>query len=71
MAMSWAQRLKRVFNIDIETCEQCQGPVKVIACIEAPVAIRQILDHLAAKESAKQALQPPGRGPPQLVLFDA
>ena len=71
MAMSWAQRLKRVFNIDIEICEQCQGPVKVIACVEDPVAIRQILDHLAATEAAKQALQPPGRGPPQLGLFDA
>jgi len=71
MAMSWAQRLKRVFNIDIEICEQCQGPVKVIACVEDPVAIRQILDHLAAKEPANQALQPPGRGPPQLELFDA
>ncbi len=71
MAMSWAQRLKRVFNIDIEICEQCQGPVKVIACVEDPVAIRQILDHLAATEAAKQALQPPGRGPPQLELFDA
>jgi hypothetical protein len=71
MAMSWAQRLKRVFNIDLEICEQCQGPVKVIACVEDPVAIRQILDHLAATEASKQALQPPGIGPPQLELFDA
>ncbi|MGB3725698.1 MAG: hypothetical protein WA981_08025 [Glaciecola sp.] len=23
-AMSWAQRLKRVFNIDITVCEKCQ-----------------------------------------------
>jgi len=30
-AMSWAQRLKRVFNIDIETCSKCGGAVKVIA----------------------------------------
>ncbi|MFA5679700.1 MAG: IS91 family transposase, partial [Pseudomonas sp.] len=35
-SMSWAQRLKRVFNIDIETCRECGGAVKVIACIEAP-----------------------------------
>lgn len=72
MAMSWAQRLKRVFNIDIETCEQCQGPVKVIACVEDPVVIRQILDHLETKEAAdKQTRLPPGRAPPQLGLFDA
>jgi hypothetical protein len=24
-SMTWAQRLKRVFGIDIETCEQCGG----------------------------------------------
>jgi len=34
--MSGAQRLKRVFNIDIETCGECGGPLKVIACIEDP-----------------------------------
>ena len=33
-AMTWSQRLKRVFNIDIETCNQCSGTVKVIACIQ-------------------------------------
>ena len=37
--MTWAQRLKRVFNIDIETCEACGGRVKVIACIEDPAII--------------------------------
>jgi len=35
--MSWAQRLKRVFNIDISTCDVCGSAVKVIAGIEAPV----------------------------------
>ena len=35
-AMSWAQRLKRVFAIDIETCRQCGGHLRVIASIEAP-----------------------------------
>ena len=35
--MSWAQRLKRVFNIDIETCSVCGGSMKVIACIEDPL----------------------------------
>ena len=32
-SMTWAQRLKRVFNIDVETCRECGGAVKVIACI--------------------------------------
>lgn len=32
--MTWAQRLKRVFNIEIEKCDKCGGKLKVIACIE-------------------------------------
>ena len=30
-AMSWAQRLKRVFGIDIETCPACGGAMRIIA----------------------------------------
>ena len=47
--MTWAQRLKRVFNVDIETCTECGGLVKVIACIEGPVVIQRILNHLKGK----------------------
>ena len=36
VAMIWAQRLKRVFNIDVQTCRVCGGAAKVIACIEDP-----------------------------------
>jgi len=39
-AMTWAMRLKRVFNIDITICRFCQGHLKVIACIEE----RQVID---------------------------
>ncbi len=39
--MIWAQRLKRVFNIDIETCEHWGGQIKVIASIEVPVGIKK------------------------------
>ena len=45
-AMTWAQRLKRVFDIDIETCAECGGDVKIIASIEDPVVIQKILAHL-------------------------
>ncbi|MCP5348343.1 MAG: hypothetical protein H7A04_15925 [Pseudomonadales bacterium] len=61
--MTWAQRLKRVFRIDIETCEKCQGPVRIIACIEEPALIRQFLEHLRKKESeVSQTELPPGAG---------
>ena len=33
-AMTWAQRLKRVFNIDITTCETCGGTAKVVVSID-------------------------------------
>jgi hypothetical protein len=33
-AITWAQCLKRVFGIDIETCPACAGVVRIIACIE-------------------------------------
>ena len=30
--MPWAKRLKRVFQIDVETCPKCGGTIKIIAC---------------------------------------
>jgi hypothetical protein len=45
-AMSWAQRLKRVFGIEIESCDKCGGAVKIIASIEDPQVIGRILEHL-------------------------
>ena len=63
--MTWAQRLKRVFNIDIETCSVCGGAMKVIACIEDPVVIKQILDHLEHKAEASEPWAlPESRAPP-------
>jgi hypothetical protein len=66
--MNWAQRLKRVFRIDIEPCERCGGKVRIIASIEEPTVIGRILTHLQ-----RTALPPAGftlasahspRGPP-------
>jgi Putative transposase/Transposase zinc-binding domain len=69
-AMTWAQRLKRVFNIDIETCWECGGAMKVIACIEDPLVIQKILNHLKEKGEYHDAFRlPESRGPPQTSLF--
>jgi hypothetical protein len=69
-AMTWAQRLKRVFNIDIETCHHCGGAVKIIACIEDHAVIKKILDHLVAKATTADILKlPESRAPPPAVLF--
>ncbi|MCP4874124.1 MAG: IS91 family transposase [Gammaproteobacteria bacterium] len=77
-AMTWAQRLKRVFNIDISTCDACGGAVRVIASIEDPVvipttlaalagqALKQILSHLERKAESKEFNPlPENRAPPQ------
>lgn len=70
-AITWAQRLKRVFNIDIETCSECGGAVKAIACIEDPMVIDKILTHLHKKAaSAGTGLLSEVRVPPQTGLFN-
>lgn len=67
--MTLAQRLKRVFNIDIEVCSRCGGSVKVIACIEEQDAIDRILAHLESKKQNTPAL--PHLAPPtQSVTWD-
>jgi hypothetical protein len=58
VAMSWAQRLERVFAIDIESCRRCGGKLRMIADIEAPALIERILAHLE---------QPPKDNPPFAV----
>jgi len=64
--MTWAQRLKRVFGIDIQTCPACGGAMRIIACIEDVVVIEKILAHLDAKVAAAQAARPPPcRAPPE------
>ena len=61
--------MKRVFNIDILTCEHCGGPVKVIASIERPVVIKTSLAHLARQaEAATPGFRPFARAPPQQEL---
>ena len=67
-AMTWAQRLKRVFDIDIETCSECGGDVRIIACIEDPAVISKILTYLDDKVATvgtvrlPQCRAPPARG---------
>lgn len=59
-----AQRLKRVFAIDIETCRECGGELRVIASIEEPAVIERILEHL---RHTAEPVDPahPSRAPPK------
>lgn len=66
--MTWMQRLKRVFAIDIETCPQCGGKLRVIACIEDPDVIVTILEHIRIREATE--LSQPRSPPPRSGRFD-
>ncbi len=44
--MSWAQWLKRVFEIDMAACPHCGGPLTIIATLEDPAVMAKILAHL-------------------------
>ena len=70
LAMTWAQRMKCLFSIDIESYHACGGAVRIIACIEGPMVIEKILSicrkrHPAASRSA--AIQPSPPRPADLV----
>ena len=60
--ISWARLLKRVFDIDVNICQNCGAKVKIVAAIVSPYLIKKILKHLQlAYEPPKVATS---RGPP-------
>ena len=67
--MTWAQRLKRVFGIDVSTCVHCGGAVRIVASIEEPTAIRAILAHFEKHGVLDQAhYRRRPRGPPAVAM---
>jgi len=67
-AMTWAQRLKRIFNIDVSTCIHCGGSVRIVASIEEPTAIRAILAHFEKHGALEKAhYRPAPRAPPAVA----
>jgi len=62
--MTWAQRLKRVFAIEIQTCRRCGGKLRAIASIQEPTVIERILDHLGRDDEPLDRAHP-SRAPPQ------
>lgn len=66
VAMNWARRLKRVFGIEIEGCARCGGKLRILASIEEPEVIANILSHLerTAPEQYGAELPLGARAPP-------
>jgi hypothetical protein len=67
--MSWAMRLKRVFNIDVTVCSHCQGLVRIIACIEDQPVINKILAYInqPQKSQASANVSSGIRAPPAVM----
>ena len=43
---AWARLIKQVYEVDPLVCARCGGPMRIIAFIEQPEVIEQILAHL-------------------------
>jgi hypothetical protein len=71
LPVQWMQRLKRVFAIDIQTCPDCGGTLRVIACIEDPPLIAKSLGHVRSREAgeAAEARAPPADSQQVLILL--
>ncbi len=59
--IDWAALLRRVFAMDILVCDQCSGPMKIIAVIPSSSVADKILDYL------KLEISPPAIGPPEIL----
>ena len=58
--LSWAELLKRVFDLDLEHCPNCGGELKIIAAILEQPVIEKILTHLGLQ--ARAPPRAPARG---------
>jgi hypothetical protein len=56
---AWADLMRRAFDIDVLACPRCGGRMRLIATVEAPQLIRQILASLGLPTEG-----PPPRPPP-------
>jgi predicted alpha/beta hydrolase len=52
---SWARMIRQVYEVDPLLCPRCGVTMRVVAVIERPAVIRQILDHLAAGRASESA----------------
>lgn len=58
-------------NIDVATCIQCGGAMRIVASIEEPNAIRAILAHFEKHGALNRAYyRPPARAPPAAAACD-
>ena len=56
---SWAQLIKRIYEVDPLVCPRCQGEMCIIAFIVDPEVVDMILRHLAHKPAEPLRGSPP------------
>ena len=65
--LSWAQRLRRVFAVDVFQCD-CGGRMRILAAIDQPEVARAILDCLGLNSRAPPLTPAPPAEPIDLEL---
>jgi hypothetical protein len=60
---TWAELMRRTFDIDVMMCEQCGGRMQLLALIEDPAVIKKILEHLGLPTEPPRPR--PARPPPE------
>jgi len=63
---TWAELMKRAFEVDVLVCPHCHGARKLISLITDPPVIRRILSHL--KLPLEFPFVTPARAPPEPSL---
>ena len=43
---NWAKLIRKIYEVDPLVCSKCQGTMRVVAFINEPQTVRQILEHL-------------------------
>ena len=49
--MTWAQLLKRVFEIDVLECPRCQARMQHVSVITDPNVIRRMLESMSRAQA--------------------
>lgn len=58
---AWADLMRRAFEIDVLACPRCGGRMRLVATIEDPRVIRQILARLGLPAEVPPPRPPPAR----------
>ena len=66
---AWAHLMRRAFDIDVLACPRCGGRLGLVATVDDPHAIHEILAHLGLPPEVPHPdpPQPPPAEPPRLL----